>query len=71
MAQKPQLDTSRLRGKMSEKRITQAEMAQKLGMDASTFYRKMTGKSDFSVLEAISIIRILGGGSLDDYFFIS
>ena len=70
MASKPKVDTSRLRGKMAEKGITQGEMAQKLGIDASTFNRKMTGKGDFSVLEALCIVRILGEGTLDDYFFI-
>lgn len=71
MAKKPKLDTSRLRGKMAEQRISQVEMARMLGIDASTLNKKMTGKSDFSVLEALTIIRILGGGSFDDYFFIS
>lgn len=29
------------RGKMAEKRITQEELAEKIGIDPSTFYRKM------------------------------
>ena len=30
-----------LRGKMAEKRINGEEMVQKIGVDTSTFYRKM------------------------------
>ena len=71
MGRQPKLNTSRLRGKMAEKGISQAEMAKKLGMNAATFSRKMTGKADFYLTEALSIVRILGGGSVDDYFFIS
>lgn len=71
MAKKPKLDTSKLRGKMAEQHISQAEMARMLGIDASTFNRKMNGKADFTIPEALTVIRILGGGSLDEYFFIS
>lgn len=34
-------DVDRLRGKIAEKRITQEELAKEIGMDSSTFYRKM------------------------------
>ena len=71
MAKKPMVDTSKLRGKMAEKRISQVEMAKRLGIDASTFNRKMTGKGDFTITEAMTIIRILGGGAFEDYFFLS
>lgn len=71
MAKKPKLDTSKLRGKMAEQHISQAEMARMLGIDPSTFNRKMNGKADFTIPEALTVIRILGGGSLDEYFFIS
>ena len=71
MAKMPTLNTSRLRGKMAEKRVTQVELAEELGIDASSVSRKMTGKSDFTVTEALMIIRFLGGGKFDDYFFIN
>lgn len=71
MAKKPQIDTSKLRGKMAEQRVTQVELAKMLGIDASTLNKKMTGKSDFTVPEALTIIRVLGGGAFEDYFFIS
>lgn len=34
-------DVNRLRGKIAEKRMTNEELASKIGMDPSTFYRKM------------------------------
>lgn len=71
MAKKPRLSTDRLRGKMVEQHISHAEMARMLGIDPSTFSKKMTGKTDFTVVEALTIIRILGGGAFDEYFFIS
>ena len=49
-----------LRGKMVERRVSQEEMARKLGIDASTFYRKM--KSDginFTVGQMHKIVEVL------------
>lgn len=49
-----------LRGKMVEKRINGEEMAQKIGVDTSTFYRKM--KSDgmsFTVGQMHKIVEVL------------
>lgn len=49
-----------LRGKMAERRITQEEMARKIGVDVSTFYRKM--KSDgvnFTVGQMHKIVEVL------------
>lgn len=71
MARQPKLNTSRLRGKMAEKNVSQTELAKELGIDPSTLSRKITGKTDFSLIEALTIIRVLGGGTIDDYFFIS
>lgn len=49
-----------LRGKMAEKQINGEEMAQKIGIDTSTFYRKM--KSDgvsFTVGQMHKIAEVL------------
>lgn len=49
-----------LRGKMVEKRINAKEMAQRIGVDTSTFYRKM--KSDgmsFTVGQMHKIAEVL------------
>lgn len=34
-------DVNKLRGKMAEKRMSNEELAVKIGMDPSTFYRKI------------------------------
>ena len=50
-----------LRGKMAERRISHEEMAKRIGVDVSTFYRKM--KSDgvnFTVGQMHKIVEILG-----------
>lgn len=50
-----------LRGKMAEKKINASEMAQKIGVDTSTFYRKL--KSDgmsFTVGQMHKIADVLG-----------
>ena len=35
------VDTAKLRGKITERGLTQRDLAQQIGMDASTFSRKM------------------------------
>lgn len=50
-----------LRDKMAEKHISNEAMAKKIGVDASTFYRKM--KSDgtnFTVGQMHKIVEVLG-----------
>ena len=50
----------KLRGKMAEKRITQEELAEKIGIDPSTFYRKMkTDGIDFTVGQMHKIVAVL------------
>lgn len=36
-----QTNMDKLRGKMAENKITQEELAETIGIDSSTFYRKM------------------------------
>lgn len=49
-----------LRGKMAERRIGQEEMARKLGINYSTFYRKMrSGIHSFTAGEMQKIIEVL------------
>lgn len=50
-----------LRGKMAERRISHEEMAKRIGVDVSTFYRKL--KSDginFTVGQMHKIVEVLG-----------
>lgn len=49
-----------LRGKMAERRVTREEMAKLVGMDASTFYRKMKSEGiSFTVGEMHKIVEVL------------
>lgn len=50
-----------LRGKMNERHVSVDDMAKQMGVDASTFYRKM--KSDgtnFTVGQMHTIVEVLG-----------
>lgn len=50
----------KLRGKMAEKKITQEELAEKIGIDPSTFYRKMkTEGTSFTVGQMHKIVNVL------------
>lgn len=51
----------KLRGKMAEQKIGKEELAEKIGVDASTFYRKM--KDDgvkFTIGQMHKIVEVLG-----------
>ena len=49
-----------LRGKMAERRVTREEMARLIGVDASTFYRKMKSEgTSFTVGEMHKIVEVL------------
>lgn len=56
-----QVDISKLRGKIVETGHTQGEIAKALGMDKSTFSRKMKGAGiSFSIGDMHAIAEILG-----------
>lgn len=50
---------NKIRGKRSEKRITQEEMADRLGINLKTYNFKENGKADFTLSELATIINIL------------
>lgn len=49
----------KLKGLMTEKNITQAQLAKLLGISVSTLNLKLNGKSDFTIQEGKKISRIL------------
>lgn len=51
--------------KMKESKISNEEMAKHLSIDASTFYRKKTGISDFSRKEMQTMKKVLKLSSHD------
>ncbi len=49
-----------LRGKMEEKRITNEELARRIGVDVSTLYRKMKSEGvSFTVGQMHKIVEVL------------
>ena len=53
------VDVSKLKGKIIERNTTQEELASKIGIDKSTFYRKMKQNGNFSIKEVNLIVSTL------------
>ena len=53
------VDVSKLKGKIVEHNTTQEELASKIGIDKSTFYRKMKQNGNFSIKEVNLIVSAL------------
>lgn len=58
---------SRLKGLMVERSITQQDLAQILEISVSTLNFKINGKSDFTIVEAKKVSKILEKG-IEDIF---
>ena len=63
------MDKARLEYEMKKQGITTAKLCEKLGMAPSTFYRKCTGKSEFTLSEIKKIGETLKLESLTPIFF--
>ena len=50
---------NRLKGLIVEKQVTQEVVAESIGVNRSTFYRKMKNNGDFSLEEAKKIKNVL------------
>jgi len=46
---------NRINGKLREKRLTQKDLANKLGVKSQTVYNKITGKTEFTLTELLII----------------
>ena len=54
------MNTQRVKERMAEKHITAGKMAKELGMNPSTYFRKMQkGGGEFSVLDMMVFSRVL------------
>lgn len=53
------VDVPKLKGKIVERNTTQEELANKIGIDKSTFYRKMKQNGNFSIKEVNLIVSTL------------
>lgn len=59
----------KLRGRMTELRVTQKQLANAIGIDPSTLNLKITGKRDFTLNEVWMISQVLKLDSVESYFF--
>lgn len=53
------VNVSKLKGKIVERNTTQEELAITIGIDKSTFYRKMKQNGNFSIKEVNMIVSAL------------
>lgn len=60
---------SRIKGKMAELGITQAQLAKELGLSLQSLNQKLNGKSDMTINEAEKVIEILKIKNPNDIFF--
>ena len=60
-----------LKARMVEKSVTQNEMADKLGINSATLYRKINGESEFtrSEMQIIKAVLALDTSGMDAIFF--
>lgn len=65
------MNANLLRGKMAEKRITQSELAKRIGMSENSLSRKLLGTRDFRLAEVIKIIDELQIENPGEIFFTS
>lgn len=65
------MNTNLLRAKMVEKGLTQRELAAAIGLSENSMSRKLTGKRDFSVQEALRISEALNLKNPGEIFFVN
>ena len=53
------IDKNKLLGKIREKALTQKDVAERIGIDESTFYRKLKKNGQFTIEEAYKISEVL------------
>lgn len=54
-------NVDKLKGAIKEKRLTPEKVAESIGIDKSTMYRKLSnGGDDFTIRQADAITRVLG-----------
>lgn len=66
------MDYSKLLGRIREKGMTQAELAQKIGMSAATLNKKLRGHTEFMQSEISSLCTVLDikDREISVYFFV-
>lgn len=66
-------DYSKLRGRMAERGVTQAQLAEKIGINKATLSVKLNGRYAFVTDEVLAICKELGihNDEISEYFFCS
>lgn len=57
-----------LRAEMTRRELTAERVATLINMPVSTFYKKLQGRSEFTIPEAFAISKVLDGLQLDYLF---
>ncbi len=63
------MNTNKIKAKIVERGMTQGEVAEIIGISANSFSRKINGKRDFSLSEAISLCSVLNLENPGEIFF--
>lgn len=63
-------DYSKLRGKIREARMSQGELAKRVGIDPATLSKSLNNKRDFARTEMFIIHEVLCLPNYEDYFFV-
>lgn len=63
------MDSKRLKAELVLKGMSVTEFAKYLGMSSTTLYRKMTGKSMFTLAEVAKARKMFGNRVADAIFF--
>lgn len=53
------VNVQKLKGIMTEKKISVGELSKRIGMDRATFYRRLAKSDDFTIKEVDSIVKEL------------
>lgn len=53
------VNVQKLKGIMTEKKISVEELSKRIGMDRATFYRRLAKSDDFTIKEVDSIVKEL------------
>lgn len=63
------MNANLLKGKMAEKGVSQAELAKAIGISVNSMSRKMLGKREFQLSEAVAISKFLQLENPGEIFF--
>jgi DNA-binding Xre family transcriptional regulator len=63
------MNVNLLKGKMAEKQITQGLLAKEIGISENSLSRKLLGKREFRLSEAVAICKVLEIDNPKEIFF--